>query len=337
MRTVSVRITSTLFCVLETSARLLRLLSLLQSRRSWQGPQLAEELCITERTVRRDVEKLRTLGYPVQATAGVAGGYRLAAGARLPPLLLDDNEALAVAFGLRSAAVGTVSGMEEAALRALDKLGQVLPERLRRRVAALHESFVATPFRGPRVDPDVLTLLASACEERRRLRFSYRDGKGTESERHVEPYGVVHTLSRWYLACWDLMREDWRTFRVDRLSNAAMQETRCAPRVVPFGDLATYVAQSIDTRTQTFRARVELLAPQTEVAQWMPWFAGQLTPLDEHRCLFEAGEQDLDRLAYYLSMMDVDFIVHEPRELLDHVQRMSARLARSVAASAVVE
>lgn len=320
--------------MLEASARLLRLLSLLQSRRSWQGPELARELSITERTVRRDVEKLRTLGYPVQATAGVAGGYRLAAGARLPPLLLDDNEALAVAFGLRSAAVGTVSGMEEAALRALDKLGQVLPDRLRRRVAALHESFVATPFRGPRVDPDVLTLLASACEERRRLRFGYRDGQGRESRRHVEPQGVVHTFARWYLVCWDLVRDDWRTFRVDRLSEPSLEETRCVPRVLPFGgDLATFIAQTIDARARPVQARVELLAPHGQVAGWLPWCAGELTALGAERCLLETGTHDLERLAFHLGTLDVDFVVHEPAELVEAMERVAGRLQRACSAS----
>lgn len=280
------------------------------------------------------VSKLRSLGYPVQATAGVAGGYRLAAGARLPPLLLDDNEALAVAFGLRSAAVGTVAGMEESALRALDKLSQVLPERLRKRVAALHESFVATPFRGPRVDPDVLTLLAGACQERRRVRFHYRDAQGRDSQRHVEPQGVVHTLSRWYFVCWDLLREDFRTFRVDRLSEPVVVEVFSEQRALPFGDLATFVAQSLGARSQPTAARIELLAPYETVVEWMPWSAGQLTPLGKERCLLETHEHDLDQLAFHLATMEADFIVREPRELIDHIARLAKRLRRAVRASA---
>lgn len=319
--------------MLETSARLLRLLSLLQGRRSWQGPELARELSITERTVRRDMEKLRSLGYPVQATAGVAGGYRLAAGTRLPPLLLDDGEALAVAFALRSAAVGTVSGMEQAALRALDKLGKVLPDRLRRRVAALNDAFVATPFRGPRVDPDTLTLLVTACEERKRLRFGYGDSRGNETERHVEPQGVVHTLARWYLVCWDLSRADFRTFRVDRLRDPVIDPARCQPRELPFGDLATYVTESIDTRFREVQARIEILADHEQVLDWMPWAAGSLTPLGKGRCQLEAREQQLEHLAFHLGMMEADFIVHEPPMLIAYMERIAGRLQRALDAS----
>lgn len=319
--------------MLDASARLLQLLSLLQSRRAWQGPELAEALSVTERTVRRDVGKLRRLGYPVQATAGVAGGYRLSAGARLPPLLLDDGEALAVAFGLRSAAVGTVSGMEQAALRALDKLGKVLPDRLRRRVAALQATFVATPFRGPRADPDALVLLVQACEDRRRIAFRYRDGRGNETERQVEPLGVVHTLSRWYLVCWDTWREDFRTFRVDRLTSAQLQETRFEPRPVPQGDLAAFVTASVSASQRPVQAQVEFLAGHDQVVACLPWYAGRLSPLDTDRCLLEAGDQSLQELAAHIGASGFEFIVREPAELIAHLRTVSERLARAVDAS----
>lgn len=315
--------------MLDASARLLQLLSLLQSRRAWQGPALAEALSVTERTVRRDVEKLRNLGYPVQATAGVAGGYRLSAGARLPPLLLDDGEALAVAFGLRSAAVGTVSGMEQAALRALDKLGKVLPERLRRRVDALQASFVATPFRGPRVDPDALVLLVQACEEQRHLYFRYRDGRGNETDREVEPLGVVHTLSRWYLVCWDRWREAFRTFRVDRLTAPNLGDARFTPRPLPGGDLAAFVAASVSSSHRPVQAQVEFDASCDRVASHLPWYAGRLSAMGEDRCLLEAGDQSLEDLAAHLGASGFDFIVRDPPELIDHLRSVAARLTRA--------
>ncbi|RCV50191.1 helix-turn-helix transcriptional regulator, partial [Marinitenerispora sediminis] len=192
--------------MLETSARLLRLLSLLQTHRDWTGAELADRLGITTRTVRRDVEKLRTLGYPVHAAPGVAGGYRLGAGAALPPLLLDDDEAVAVAVGLRTAAGGTVAGIEESSVRALAKLEQVLPSRLRHRVTTLHAVTVAVPDSGAAVAPDVLTAIAAACRAHERLRFDYRDHAGQPSVRDVEPHRLVHTGRRWYLVAWDTDR-----------------------------------------------------------------------------------------------------------------------------------
>src|SRR4051794_11032029 len=193
--------------MLETSARLLRLLSLLQARRYWAGAELAERLEVTSRTLRRDVEKLRTLGYPVNAAAGRAGGYQLGAGAELPPLLLSDDEALAVTLGLRTAASGTVAGMEEAAVRALAKLEPLLPKRLRRRVKALGYAVVPLMGRGPSVHPELLSVLASACRDQHELAFAYADGGGRNTQRSVEPHGLVHTGARWYLVAWDLNRE----------------------------------------------------------------------------------------------------------------------------------
>src|SRR5690348_18374346 len=203
--------------MLETSARLLRLLSLLQARRDWTSAELAARLGVTTRTIRNDVVRLRGLGYPVDARPGVAGGYRLGAGGSRPPLLLDDEETVAVAIGLRTAANGSVAGIEEASVRALAKLQQVLPSRLRHRVSAIASSALAVPSRGPEVDPDVLTLIASACREPERLRFDYRTHSGTATRRSVEPYRLVNDRRRWYLVAWDADRDDWRTFR-DRKS-----------------------------------------------------------------------------------------------------------------------
>src|SRR5256885_4875469 len=213
-----------------TSARLLRLLTLLQSRRSWTGGELCGRLEVTARTLRRDVDRLRSLGYPVHSNSGVAGGYQLGAGATLPPLLLDDDEAVAVALGLRTSATGAVSGIEEASVRALLKLEQVLPPRLRGRLAALHGFLLPLQRRGPTVDAARLSFLANACRDHDGVRFMYHDRTGAPSTRSVEPHRLVHTGYRWYLAAWDLTRNDWRTFRVDRVQGKLRTSLRFKPR-----------------------------------------------------------------------------------------------------------
>ncbi|MBO4275626.1 helix-turn-helix transcriptional regulator, partial [Microbispora triticiradicis] len=216
--------------MLETSARLLRLLSLLQARRDWPGATLADQLGVSERTVRRDVDRLRELGYPVESTRGTDGGYRLVAGTAMPPLLLDDDEAVAAAIGLRAAA--GVAGVEEAAERAAAKLEQVLPSRLRRRVGALqtHSEPVPPDRPGPAIDPAVLGVLAAACRDRERLRFDYRAHDGSSGVRIVEPYRLVSWGRRWYLVAWDTGRDDWRTFRVDRIAPRTPTGPRFPPR-----------------------------------------------------------------------------------------------------------
>src|SRR6201747_987403 len=201
-----------------TSGRLLKLLSLLQTRRDWPGGELASRLEVSPRTIRRDVERLRDLGYPVEASTGPFGGYRLHAGTAMPPLLLDDDEAVAIAVGLRAAARASVTGIEETSVRALVKLEQVLPSHLRRRVNALQTATVTLATSGgPTVDPEALTAIAGACRDRERLRFAYRGRDATESSRTVEPHTLVNLGRRWYLVAWDCDRDDWRPFRVDRL------------------------------------------------------------------------------------------------------------------------
>src|SRR5437879_3875079 len=193
--------------MVQTSARLLALLSLLQVRREWTGQELADRLEVGPRTIRRDVDKLRSLGYPVEARPGVAGGYRLGAGGTLPPLLLDDDEAVAVAIGLRTTASGSIAGIEETSVRALTKLQQVLPSRLRRRVSAVQSHTLPMPPRGPLVDPDVLTVIAGACRDHERMRFDYRTHSGAAGRRSVEPYRLVNDRQRWYLVAWDVERD----------------------------------------------------------------------------------------------------------------------------------
>ena len=247
---------------METSARLLRLLSLLQARREWSGAELADELGVSARTVRRDVERVRSLGYPVHATSGVAGGYRLGAGAALPPLLLDDDEAVAVAVGLRTGAGGSVAGIEETSIRALVKLEQVLPSRLRRRVNTLWTSTVpmAGPG-GPTVDPEVLTAIAETCRDHQQLRFDYHDHGGAASVRAVEPHRLVCWGRRWYLLAWDPDRGDWRIFRVDRIEPRIPAGPRFTPRHLPDDEVAARVMRGVWSAGWRHRARVRLRAP----------------------------------------------------------------------------
>src|SRR6185503_2979066 len=224
-----------------TSGRLLQLLSLLQARRDWTGAELAERLGVAGRTIRRDVDRLRELGYPVDSLTGPAGGYRLRAGTAIPPLLLDNEEAIAIAVGLRTAARASVTGIEETAVRALVKLEQVLPAHLRRRVRALGSATVAPPMPGPTVDPQHLTVIAAACRDSECLRFAYKARDETETRRDVEPHSVVNAGRRWYLVAWDRGRDDWRTFRVDRIAKPASTGVRYTPRTLPAPDAAAYV------------------------------------------------------------------------------------------------
>ncbi|MFI0355302.1 helix-turn-helix transcriptional regulator [Actinomadura sp. 9N407] len=312
--------------MLETSARLLRLLSLLQTRREWFGSELASRLDIDVRTVRRDIDKLRSLGYPVDSTSGTAGGYRLGPGASLPPLLLDDEEAVAVAVGLRGAAVGTVSGLGETSLSALLKLEQVLPSRLRRRVNTLHSTTVSMAGAGPTVDPETLTAIAAACRDHEQLRFTYR---GSPDLRVVEPHRLVHTPHRWYLVAWDTGREDWRTFRIDRIQDRPSPGRRFAPRPPPAEDLAAYVSQAISSSPYRYQARIRLHAAEPEAAARVSPTVGRLEALDDATCLLHTGSNSLDEIAVYVALMGFDFDVLDPPELADHIRVLAERLGRA--------
>ena len=316
--------------MVQTSARLLRVLSLLQSRRFWAGGALASELGVTGRSVRRDVERLRTLGYPVHATAGVGGGYQLGAGKDLPPLPLEDDEAVAVAVGLRAAATGPVTGLEEAAVRALGKLEQVLPKRLRRRVNALQAVSVRLGDAGPTVDAEALAVIANACRDGESLRFDYAGREGAVSARCVEPYRLVHTRSRWYLLAYDPEREGWRTFRVDRIGPGPRTGRAFNPRPLPSEDVAAYVSQAVSTEVYRFRARVTVHASARTVSERLSGVAARVEDRDGERCLVHTGADSLEALAFHLGFMGFDFEVHEPPELIEHLRRMSERLARAV-------
>lgn len=316
--------------MLQTSARLLRLLSLFQAQRYWSGADLSRRLDVTARTLRRDVDRLRSLGYPVHSTSGTAGGYQLGAGAVLPPLLLDDEEAVAVALGLRTSASGSVAGIEEASVRALLKLEQVLPPRLRQRVAALHAFILPMARRGPTVDADRLSAIAAACRDHQGIRFEYQDRSGAPSARVVEPHRVVHTGYRWYLVAWDLKRNDWRTFRVDRIAGKLKTSVRFKPRKPPEGDFAVFVSKSLSQVTVSYRARVTLHAPVEALAKRIPPWAGVLEAIDENSCMLRSEAHSLEGITIHLSMLGVDFQVHEPVELIEYVRTLAERLTRAV-------
>ncbi|MGE2732220.1 helix-turn-helix transcriptional regulator [Mycolicibacterium vaccae] len=313
----------------ETTARVLQLLGLLQSRRVWSGHELAERLAVTPRSVRRDVERLRDLGYPVHASAGVGGGYQLGAGAALPPLLLDPEEAVAMAVCLRVAAGGSVAGVGESALRALTKLDQVMPARLRSQVAAVHESTVTldaatdTP-----VAPEVLMTLARASRDREHVRASYVDARGAVTERRIEPYHLVTTGRRWYLLCFDRDRDDWRSLRLDRMSDVVAAGTTFRPREAP--DPAAYIRRAITSSPYPFVGRVRYFAPSDVVAQYFPVTSVDIEADGPDRCILTAGADDPMRMVPWLAMPDCKFEVLEPPELVAAVRTMSHRLAAAV-------
>lgn len=315
--------------MLTTSARLLQILSLLQARPFWSGGELADRLGVSTRTIRNDVERLRALDYPIDSTPGVAGGYRLGAGAALPPLILDDDEAIAVALGLSAAADGSVLGSEEASLRALAKLDQVLPSRLRHRIATLHSAVVTVPRHGPAVDPAVLLTLATACRAAERLRFDYETHSGTSSRRTVEPARLALRAGRWYLLAFDLERDDWRTFRVDRVSPRLPTGPRFRPRPLPPEGAADHVDRGVAAAPWGFRARVVIQAPAAVVAERLPRSAGEVIPIDESTCALETGSDDPAALLRYLSMLDLDFSVAESPELAAEARRLAERYRRA--------
>jgi len=316
--------------MLETSARLLRLLSVLQTRRDWTGAELATRLGVTTRTIRNDVDRLRGLGYPVEARPGVAGGYRLGAGASMPPLLLDDEEAVAVAIGLRTAASGSVAGIEETSVRALAKLQQILPSRLRHRVGAFRSYALPMPSRGPQVDMDVLTVIAGACRDHERLRFDYQAHSGAAGRRSVEPYRLVNDRRRWYLVGWDVDREDWRTFRVDRMEIRTPNGPRFTPRPLPPDDeVAARVARGVGEATWRYRARVIVHAPAAYVRARLP-IPVDVESLGDDRCAFEPGSDHPLMLALYVGMLDADFEIVDSPELIDALRRLAERYQRAV-------
>ena len=313
----------------DTPARLLRLLSLLQTPRDWPGSELAERLQVSPRTIRRDIQRLRDLGYPVQATMGAVGGYRLVAGTAMPPLLLDDEEAVAVAVGLRTAANGTVTGIEEASVRALAKLEQVLPSRLRYRVSALHAVTLPLPGAQALVDPAILTVIATAARDRQRISFRYTSHDGTQATRAAEPHHLVPTGRRWYLLAWDLARGDWRTFRADRITSPQITGPRFTPRDPPGGDAAAYVSRSVSSAPYRYQARIRLHLPVQAAAEGLPPTVGHLQADGDHACILHTGAESPDVLAIYVAILGAEFEILDPPELAEHVLALAGRLTRA--------
>ncbi|MFF5208349.1 helix-turn-helix transcriptional regulator [Streptosporangium sp. NPDC000396] len=310
-----------------TSSRTLRLLSLLQNHRYWPGAELAEKLGISARTLRRDIDRLRELGYPVEAHRGVDGGYQLAAGAAMPPLVLDDEEAVALAIGLRAAAQGAIAGIEESSIRALTKVVQVMPPRLRRRVDALRAVSVAWDT-GPTVDAGVLASIAQACRDEERLRFSYTARGGEQTSRHVEPHRLVALGRRWYLVAYDLTRHDWRSFRLDRLSDPRSTGARFHPRELPGGDAAAFVQAGSDKLAPMYTVEALVHAPaatvRSVVGQW-----GEVEETGDDRCLLRMTSAALDWPALALGGMGAEFEVLGPPEFADYIREWGTRFTRA--------
>ena len=316
--------------MVQTSARLLALLSLLQVRREWTGRELADRLEVGPRTIRRDVDKLRSLGYPVEAAPGVAGGYRLGAGGELPPLLLDDAEAVAVAVGLRTAA-GGIAGIEETSVRALAKLEQVLPARLRRRVSALSDATSAFAVDGPRIDPELLAALAGACRDAHRARFHYVTKDQRAAERRTEPAAVVHSGYRWYLLAFDLDRDDWRTFRVDRIKGRVKEDGRGRRRAVPGGDAAAYVrnqlrSQGVDEGA-VVPGRVRLALPAAQAIARIPSRYATVEPDGDDACIVATRGRWSESFLVWMATMDAPIRVLDPPEMADAARRLVGRLS----------
>jgi predicted DNA-binding transcriptional regulator YafY len=315
---------------LGTTARLLAVLSLLQARPQWSGPELADRLGVTVRTVRRDIGRLRDLGYPVLADTGAAGGYRLGAGGRtMPPLMLDRDEAVAVAVCLRSTATESIDGGGEAAIRALGKLEQLLPPTLRRQVGTIGSMTTRLGTGGAPVSPDVLVTITRACRDSERLRVRYQDARGTETERTLDPHRVVSTARRWYLVARDRDRAGWRTFRVDRMT--AVEATGHRVELVDPPDPVEFVQAAITTEPYRERARVELAAPLGVVAELVPPTVGVLEAIDDDRTMLTTGADSLALLTHHLLTLDVDFRIHETAALREHVAVAARRLAAAVA------
>jgi len=316
-----------------TSTRTLRLLSLLQARRYWPGGELAERLGVSPRTLRRDIDRLRELGYPVEAQRGVEGGYRLAAGAALPPLVVDEEEAVALAVGLQAAAQGAVEGIAETSARALAKVVQVMPGRLRRRVEALGTMTVPASWPGvaaANVDPAVLTTVALACRDSERLRFSYTAADGQRTARHTEPHRLALLGRRWYLVGYDLARQDWRSFRLDRLISPYATGARFRPRELPAADAAAFVRASIGSIRTVHEVEVVVAAPASAVREKIGRWAA-VEGVDAQQCRVRMTADSLDWPTMALGAVGADFQVVSPPELLDHIRDWGNRFSRASA------
>jgi predicted DNA-binding transcriptional regulator YafY len=318
-----------LAAMIDTSTRLLRLLSVLQSRRFWPGEELAARLEITTRTLRRDIDRLRSLGYRVAAVTGPGGGYQLGHGSSLPPLLLDDDEAVAVAVALRSA-MDTFAGMNETAVGALVKLNQLLPARLRKRASALQSVTVSVRGRGDIVDAELLTELAVACRDCRRVTIKYQDHKGQGSTRTLEPLRLAHTgTRRWYLLAWDLDRNAWRTLRVDRIKTNPVLGPAFAPRPPP-SDVERFISDAISSGPYRCRAKFRLAGSIPELGARIPPWIGVLEPLDSTHSVLRTGAETPEAAILQVMLAGVEFELVEPEELRGPLRAISERFQRAL-------
>jgi predicted DNA-binding transcriptional regulator YafY len=310
-----------------TTERVLRLLGLLQQRPVWTGGELAERLGVTARSVRRDIERLRSLGYPVNATQGVGGGYQLGAGRALPPLLLDDEEAIATAVSLRLAAGGTVAGASEAAVRTLTKLDQVLPARLREEVRAIQGAIATLGGQPVEVDAEELIALARSCRDCVRVEFGYVDIRGTSTRRRAEPYRLVATGSRWYLVAYDLDREAWRTFRLDRLEGVRATTMRFAPREHP--PAVELVRRAISVAAYAQPVRIRLRADAETVRALVPATVAVIESDGPDACVLEAGARDPAFVLMHVARLGFDFEVLGPEQVRDLAAALGRRLTEA--------
>ncbi|MEU5844378.1 YafY family protein [Rhodococcus sp. NPDC047139] len=312
-----------------TSSRTLRLLSLLQTHRYWLGAELAERMGVSLRTLRRDVERLRDLGYPVRSDRGVGGGYQLAPGASLPPLALDDDEAVALAVGLLTAAQTSIAGIAEISVRALAKVIQVMPPRLRRQVEALDAATVSAdiPWASRATDSRQLVTVARACRDDERIVFEYTAADGTGSRRRVEPRQLVSLGRRWYLVGYDLDRGNWRSFRLDRMNETAATGVRFRPRELPGDDAAAFVEGGIRSRS-TVKVSAELAASDHEVRRKIGQWA-EVVALDADRCRVEIDADSMDWAVIAVGMSGGRVIRASPQEFVDRLEDWSDRLASS--------
>ncbi|MFC7376461.1 MULTISPECIES: helix-turn-helix transcriptional regulator [unclassified Brachybacterium] len=315
----------------DVTRRALQLLALLQSRTVWTGPELAERLEVTVRTVRRDVDRLREMGYPVLTSAGHGGGYQLGAGRELPPLLLGAHEAVAVAVGLRLAATSGIEGLDAEALRALAALDRILPPEVRTGVSAIADAMgvVARPVPGAR--SEVLLTLATAVRDGTRVRVDYERADGQRAERRIEPHRVLTVDAHWYLFAWDLDREDWRTFRLDRMHDVHPSTFPITPRPTP--DIERTVRESITVGGYETWVTVRLLRPYEEIAPRVPARTATITPDGENACILRAGADDLRWLVARLAQLGAPVEVIEPPEMLTALQELGHWAASARAAS----
>lgn len=309
----------------DPTARTLALLSLLQTHRYWKGAELAQHLEVSERTVRRDVDRLRQLGYPVDAGPGTDGGYRLAVGTHVPPLLFDDDEAMAIVVGLRSTALAAIEGIEAASLAAMTKLDMILPDRIRRRVEALRSSVDVVRWSTPTstVSAESLTVLSQGCRDHEEVRFDYQRRDGEASRRLVQPHQLVSAGRRWYLVAWDVRRDDWRSFRVDRMETPRLAGARFTPRALPADDAATFVMDGIRTLSEEHLARVAVSGTADDVASVVSWLHADVGARDGNRAVLTLRADGHESLASMIAMLSTRFDL----ELLDASDEVRALLA----------